>query len=99
MLYFILGFILGWIVHFTLVFYKAYKFIKASKAQQEEQAPLKVDVDFVRENNKIYAYRRDDESFLAHGETKEEIVKVLQQRFPHISFMASSKNLKDVGLE
>ena len=71
----------------------------ASSPMREKKEAKKVDIDLVKIKDVIYAYSREEQEFLAQGITKEEVVANLKRRFPDTSFMASPKNLKEVGLD
>ena len=72
------------------------------KSVSESPSPSKpkvINIDLVRMKDRIYAYNRENNQFLAHGHTKDELAIDLKARFPDVSFMASPANLKEVGLE
>ena len=93
------GFILGWMALRALVNYKMRLMLNSiANSPPPKQEKIVVNIDLVKVNSAIFAYDRDTQMFLAQGNTKEEIVDALQKRFPHKSFMASPKNIEEVGL-
>jgi hypothetical protein len=97
----VIGFIIGWLA-LKLLINRRLKIMLESIAYSplpEKKEPKKVDIDLVKIKDVIYAYSRDEPQFLAQGTTKEEIAENLKIRFPDTSFMASPKNLREVGLD
>jgi len=97
----ILGFALGWFMLRVLVNYRMRLMLDsiANSPSPEKKENKKVDIDLVRIKDIVYAYSREDPHFLAQGSTKEEIVANLKIRFPDTTFMASPRNLREVGLD
>jgi hypothetical protein len=98
-LLFLLGFTTGW---FALQYFIAYK-VKRMLNSIDTQANLPpvrkvINIDFYKYKDRIYAYNRDTQAFLVHGETREEIATYLNKHYPDTNFMANPVNLKDVGL-
>jgi hypothetical protein len=50
----------------------------------------------VKIKDRVYAYDRKDNSFLGYGNSKEEMVEYLRKKHPNTSFMANTKNVKEV---
>ena len=95
---FILGAIGGWIAFRILLYIKVQNMLKSiAEETPQPTEPKKINIDFVRMKERIYAYNRDNNHFLASGDTKQEIIDVLGKRFPGTNFMASPTNLKEVG--
>ena len=44
-----------------------------------------------------YIYNKENNDFMGQGLTREEVEKVLAERFPNKKFMADTANLKEVG--
>lgn len=96
-----IGFIIGWLALKLLVNYRLRQMLEsiAYSPLPEKKEPKKIDIDLVKIKDVVYAYSREDPQFLAQGSTKEEIVANLKIRFPDTTFMASPKNLREVGLD
>jgi hypothetical protein len=97
---FILGFIVGVFFMRFIFFLKLQLMLKSiseTPVPDKQQRKL-VNLEFVKMKNRIYAYDRENSHFLASGDTRQEIVDVLNKRFPDTSFMANPVNLKEVGL-
>ena len=97
----ILGYALGWFMLRALINYKMKTMLDSivNSPIPEKAENKKVDIDLVKIKDVVYAYSRENPQFLAQGSTKEEIVANLKRRFPDTSFMASPKNIKEVGLD
>jgi hypothetical protein len=97
----LIGFIIGWIALRFLINYRLRMMLDSivNSPLPEKKEPKKVDIDLVKIKDVIYAYSREDPHFLAQGTTKEEVVANLKIRFPDTTFMASPKNLREVGLD
>jgi hypothetical protein len=97
----IIGFIIGWLALKLLINYRLKRMLESiiNSPLPEKKEAKKVDIDLVKIKDVIYAYSREEQEFLAQGITKEEIVANLKKRFPDTSFMASPKNLREVGLD
>jgi len=97
----LIGFIIGWLALKLLVNYRLRQMLEsiAYSPLPEKTEPKKVDIDLVKIKDVIYAYSREEPQFLAQGTTKEEVVANLKIRFPDTTFMASPKNLREVGLD
>lgn len=95
------GFILGWLALKLLINHRLRQMLDsiANSPLPEKTEAKKVDIDLVKIKDVVYAYSREDPHFLAQGSTKEEIVANLKRRFPDTTFMASPKNLREVGLD
>lgn len=92
----IIGFVSGWLMLRALINYKM-KLMLESIAETPTIIN-RVDIDIVKIKDRFYVYRRDDKSFLVYGETKKDLIDQLQSRWPDKAFMASPKNIKEVGL-
>jgi hypothetical protein len=97
----IIGFIIGWVALKLLINHRIKQMLESivNSPLPEKKEAKKVDIDLVKIKDVIYAYSREEQEFLAQGITKEEVVANLKRRFPDTSFMASPKNLKEVGLD
>jgi hypothetical protein len=65
----------------------------------EPKSKTIINLDFFKQNGRIYAHNRDNNEFMGKGNTKQELIDDLQKRFPETSFMANPTNIKDVGLD
>jgi hypothetical protein len=96
----IIGFVSGWIMLRALINYRMKAILDSIANTPLPQKELKtVDIDLVMIKDRIYAYDRSNQNFLAHGNTKAEIIDSLRTRFPDTSFMAKTSNLEDLGLK
>ena len=97
----VIGFIIGWLALKLLINYRLKEMLDsiANSPIPEKKESKKVDIDLVKIKDVVYAYSREDPQFLAQGTTKDELVANLRYRFPDTTFMASPKNLREVGLD
>jgi hypothetical protein len=103
MLEFILGFIAGWLALKFWVTYRAKKIIAQIESKVEENIKAnqdnKVELEFQKQGNKIYAYQAKDGVFVSHGITMKDIIDDLEKRFPNTHFVGNQKNIKEVTNE
>lgn len=65
--------------------------------QAEEPADLPIPIIIEKHNDTFYVYGKDDNTFMAQGDTRWNLEKNLEKRYPGKKFGASPENLKDVG--
>lgn len=93
----IAGIICGWLILRALINYKLKMVLDGIANTPLPKPELKIiDIDLVKIKDRVYAYDRKDQSFLGHASTKDEMISDLRKRFPNISFMAKTSNLKEV---
>jgi len=63
------------------------------EAEEEEQIHIIIE----KHNDMLYVYNKDTKEFMAQGSTKEDVEKVLVQRFPGKRFACHESTLKEVG--
>ena len=96
---FVFGFVTGFLLLRTIVQYRL-KQVRDILAQVvEKNMPEEVTITFSKEGDLIQVHNSVTQEFLAQGSTKEEIVKILEDRWPDKIFRASSKNLEEMGLK
>jgi hypothetical protein len=96
---FIIGFIVGVFFMRFLFFFRVHTMLKSIAETPAPKPEVKlVNLEFVRMKERIYAYNRENNNFLASGDTKQEIVDILNKRFPDTNFKANKLNMKEVGL-
>ena len=73
----------------------------ADKYEDKElpQEPKTIKLEFFKYKDRFYAHSIEDGAFMASGDSKAELVAILNKRFPNISFTANPQNLKEVNLE
>lgn len=100
MIEFILGFACGWFALQLWVTWRAKKIIAQIESRVEENIKAskenKVELEFQRQGNKIYAYQAKDGVFVSHGDTMVELIEDLQKRFPNTNFVGNQKNIEEV---
>lgn len=95
---FMCGFVCGWLAVKLIVLARLKNILKAIREEKETEETTTVGLIFERHGDQIYAYTDKTREFMAQGESKEQLVKILTTRFPNTSFTANSKNMEDVGL-
>lgn len=98
-LIFVVGFIGGWLALRSVVQYRMRRLRQLLEEAETNSKTTEIMVNFTRVGDQVYAYNADTEEFLVQGSTKDEIIGLLQKRWPNISFRASPANLKEVNLE
>jgi hypothetical protein len=63
--------------------------------EHEKENTIRVKVE--RVNDTFFVYNEDDSSFMAQGKNKNEIARILKERFPDKKFAANEENLRQVG--
>ena len=93
----IIGFASGWFMLRVLINYKMKMMLDSIANSPLSKPETKVvDIDLVKIKDRVYAYDRKDNSFLGYGNSKEEMVEYLRKKHPNTSFMANTKNVKEV---
>ena len=93
---FIFGFVTGWLALRTLVQYRVKQIRDILVQTVEKSMPEEVTITFSKEGDLIQVHNSATQEFLAQGSTKEEIVQILEDRWPNKVFRASSKNMTEV---
>jgi hypothetical protein len=96
---FIFGFVTGWLVLRTIVQYRVKQVKDILMQTIEKSMPEEVMITFSKEGDLIQVHNSATQEFLAQGSTKEEIVQILEDRWPNKVFRASSKNMEEMGLK
>lgn len=97
---FIMGVITGVISLNIFILIRAKKILKLIQDRSEilEKESI-INVTFEKNGDHIYAYDVESGAFMAQGTTKEELVNILNERYPNKSVRANADNMKEVGLE
>ena len=68
-------------------------FERVDEAEEEEQIHIIIE----KHNDMLFVYDKDTKQFMAQGTTKEDVEKVLVERFPGKRFACHESILKEVG--
>jgi hypothetical protein len=68
-------------------------FANVDEAEEEEQIHIIIE----KHNDMLFVYDKDTKQFMAQGSSKEDVEKVLIERFPGKSFACHESILKEVG--
>lgn len=63
------------------------------KEHSKSLIPIKIE----RHKDVFYVFNHENDEFMGQAETREELEKVLSDRFPGKRFMAQPDNLKEMG--
>jgi hypothetical protein len=67
--------------------------MQEAEEEQEEQIHIIIE----KHNDMLYVYDKDTKQFMAQGSSKEDVEKVLVERFPGKRFACPESILKEVG--
>ena len=71
------------------------QFLDAMQEAEEEEEQIHIIIE--KHNDMLFVYDKDTAQFMAQGTTKEDVEKVLVERFPGKRFACSESTLKEVG--
>jgi len=97
LLAFAVGILVGFLIIRTLILLKMRRILKS--IAETPVVTNKVEIDIVKLKDHYYVYKREDHSFLVHGDNKQDLIDQLHTRWPDKAFMASPNNLEEVGLK
>jgi hypothetical protein len=72
------------------------QFLDAMQDAEEDQEEL-LHIVIENHNDMLFVYDKDTEQFMAQGSTREDVEKVLVERFPGKRFACHESILKEVG--
>jgi hypothetical protein len=96
---FVVGLVIGWFALRALINLKMKRMLSSIVESESPKIINRVDIDIVKLKDRFYVYKREDNSFLVHGDNKQDLIDQLHNRWPDKAFMASPANLKEVGLK
>jgi hypothetical protein len=70
---------------------------KIDSAVTEKVSENTIRIFIERVKDVYYIYNKENNDFMGQGSTREEVEKVLAERFPNKRFMADTSNLKEMG--
>lgn len=93
---FIFGFVTGWMLLRALVHHRVNTFKNNLLQAIEKKVPEEVGIKFTKHKGIVQVHNSETQEFLVQGTSKEEIVQLLENRYPNIIFKANSKNMSEV---
>jgi hypothetical protein len=93
----VMGAVSGWNArerHAKTQVEKHFKHIQEIVEEQEEE---QIHIIIEKHNDMLYVYDKDTKQFMAQGSSKEDVEKVLVERFPGKRFACHESILKEVG--
>jgi hypothetical protein len=100
MIEFIIGIVcvfIGWKLREAYAVRQISRIMKLSEEHQSE-VPNKQLLKLEKHSAVIYAFDSETDQFLGQGESLEDLVQLLVERFPDKRFTATPDNLKELGL-
>ena len=94
----IIGVVSGWNAresHAKTQVEKHFKNIQEFVEEQEQEELLHIIIE--KHNDMLYVYDKETKQFMAQGSSKEDVEKVLVERFPGKRFACHESTLKEVG--
>ena len=90
----IMGAVSGWNAREKYAKRQMEKFFeRVDEAEEEEQIHIIIE----KHNDMLFVYDKDTKQFMAQGSSKEDVEKILIERFPGKSFACHESILKEVG--
>jgi len=72
-------------------------FSKLDAAVEEKVAENMIRISIEKHKDVFYVYNKENNDFMGQASSKQELEKVLAERYPNKRFMADATNLKEVG--
>jgi hypothetical protein len=94
----VMGAVSGWNArekHAKTQVEKHFKHIQEFVEEQEEEEQIHIIIE--KHNDMLFVYDKDTKQFMAQGTSKEDVEKVLVERFPGKRFACHESVLKEVG--
>jgi len=94
----IMGAVYGWYArerHSKRIVDNFMKKLDSAVNEQISENTIKVFIEHVK--GVYYIYNKETNDFMGQGLSREEVEKVLAERFPNKRFIADTSNLKEVG--
>ena len=93
-----MGAVYGWYArerHSKRIVDKFMDEIDSAVTERVSENTIKIFIEQVK--GVYYIYNKENNDFMGQGSTREEVEKVLAERFPNKKFMADTANLKEMG--
>ena len=71
--------------------------VKQVEEHEQQEAENLTHIIIEKHNDTFFVYDRDTKTFMAQGNTKDEVEEVLKKRFPDKRFACSEKILHEMG--
>ena len=104
LLYYILmivfSFAAGWILREIVAVHRIKDMIdELQDMDDESDEPDQIRISIEKVDSTFFVYNMDDNSFMAQGNTRNELESALKARFPGVVFACPEANLKEVGFK
>jgi hypothetical protein len=95
---FVFGFISGWMLRETIAVHRIRNMINEMDDDDSEDPEL-IKISIEKVDSTFFVYNLEDNSFMAQGNTRNELEEALKSRFPGVVFACPEANLKEVGFK
>lgn len=92
----VLGFLAGWNAREAYAMRIVKQILKESQNQEAQEMESRTKMRLERNGDFIFAYRVEDNAFIAQGKDLEELDKAIVSRFPGKKFSVQEQNLIDI---
>ncbi len=98
---FVCGFISGWMLRETLAVHRIKNMIDELEDMEDDDSdyPTHIKISIEKVESTFFVYNLEDNSFMAQGNTRNELEEALKSRFPGVVFACPEANLKEVGFK
>lgn len=93
----VVGIVWGWNARGNYARKRLDMLLKQAEETQEPQEETPIPIIIEKHNDTFYVYGKDDNTFMAQGNTRWHLEKNLEKRYPGKKFGASPENLKEIG--
>lgn len=93
----VVGIVWGWNARGNYARKRLDMLLKHAEETQEPQEEAPIPIIIEKHNDTFYVYGKDDNTFMAQGNTRWHLEKNLEKRYPGKKFGASPENLKEIG--
>lgn len=98
-LIFLAGVIFGWSAREQAAKKVVERYLDNLEQEVEKTAKDMINIKIERNGDFYYVFESESDSFLGQATNREDLEKVLGQKFPGKRFYATSANLKEVGFK
>lgn len=85
------------------VFYRVKAFLNeiesSEKNYEDDEKPELIHINIEKHEGILFVYNSEDDSFMAQGNSRDELESKLRERYPNVIFGATNDNLEKVGFK
>lgn len=98
-LIFLAGVVFGWEARERAAKKVVEKFLDQMEGELEKEKENYINIKIERNGDFYYAFESESDSFMGQATNRNDLEKVLGEKFPGKRFLATSSNLKEVGFK